>query len=95
MPSDESWVYLVQYASGSEAWNCVETNAMVFYSLNYSYRTLEQAMGRIDRINTPHKDLFYYFLHTDSWIDRSILKANKEKKDFNESRAVLERFGTT
>jgi hypothetical protein len=86
LPDSERWVYLVQYAAGSEAWNCVTTNAVVFYSLNYSYRVITQASGRIDRLDTPFKDLYYYFLVSKSPIDRAILSAVKKKKTFNEKK---------
>lgn len=83
VPTSKKWMYLVQYTSGSEGWNCVETNAMIFYSLNYAYRTMDQAAGRIDRLNTPHKDLYYYRLQSNSDIDKSIGKAVSTKKNFN------------
>lgn len=84
IPETDSWLYLVQYNAGAEGWNCVATNTMVFFSLNHSYRMTHQAAGRIDRRNTQFTDLNYYYLYSDSSIDRSILKALKEKKDFNE-----------
>jgi len=83
IPETEDWVYLVQYNSGSEAWECFSTNHMAFYSLNYSYRTRQQAMGRIDRHNTHYKNLYYYEIVSDSMIDRAISKAFHNKKDFN------------
>lgn len=83
IPNSDRWVYLVQYTSGSEGWNCVETNAMVFYSLSYSYRVMEQARGRIDRMNTPFTDLYYYTLRSNSRIDASIMKALRAKRNFN------------
>ena len=88
VPDGESWVYLVQYTSGCEGWNCVTSDAMIFFSLNYSYRVMEQAEGRIDRLNTPYSRLYYYRLVTDSAIDRGIMDAISRKKVFNE-RAFL------
>ena len=82
IPKCDDWVYLVQYAA-AEAWECFDTNYMAFYSLNYSYRKMHQARGRIDRHNTPHTDLYYYELVSDSYLDRAIQKAFGEKKDFN------------
>ena len=86
IPDEDSWVYLVQYNAGSEGWNCVETNVIIFFSLSYSYRMTHQAAGRIDRRNTEFKDLYYYYFYTDSSIDKNILKSLKEKKDFNEKK---------
>lgn len=83
IPETEKWVYLVQYISGSEGWNCIETNALVFYSQNYSYRLTKQARGRIDRLNTPFTKLYYYTLISNSSIDKSISRALKNKKNFN------------
>jgi hypothetical protein len=85
LPNSESWIYLVQYLSGAEGWNCIETNCIVFYSLNYSYRIMIQAAGRIDRLNTPFAKLYYYTLQSESKIDLAIGKALKNKKDFNEN----------
>ena len=84
IPSTDSWVYLVQYASGSEGWECFDTNHMLFYSLNYSYRTIEQSMGRINRKNTKFTDLYYYFLVSKSPIDRAVSEAYTKKKRFNQ-----------
>lgn len=84
IPEGDDWLYLVQYVSGGEGWNCITTNAILFYSLNYSYRLREQAEGRIDRLNTPFSDLHYYRVLSKSPIDLLIMKAVLAKKDFNE-----------
>ena len=88
VPTSKSWVYLCQYTSGCEGWNCIDTNAVIFYSQTYSYKTLEQASGRIDRLNTPYKDLYYYHIKSRSGIDLAISNALRVKKKFNEARWV-------
>lgn len=85
IPKSESWLYLVQYTSGAEGWNCIETDTILFFSQNYSYKTMVQAAGRIDRLNTPFTDLYYYHLLSKSKIDLAIASCLSDKKNFNEN----------
>ena len=86
IPSSDKWVYLVQYAAGAEGWNCISTDTIVFYSQNYSYKVMQQSAGRIDRLNTPFSNLYYYHLKSYAPIDMAIARALKEKKTFPETK---------
>ena len=88
IPLTDNWVYLVQYTAGAEGWNCIKTDTIIFYSQNYSYKTMVQSSGRIDRLNTPFNDLYYYHLKSHAGIDLAIAKALKSKKKFNELKFV-------
>ena len=94
IPDSESWIYLVQYTAGAEGWNCIKTNTIVFYSQNYSYKIMAQSAGRIDRLNTPFRDLYYYHLKSRSGIDLAISRALNEKRTFNETRYLRSRKTT-
>lgn len=88
IPDSPCWIYLVQYNAGAEAWNCISTDTIIFYSQNYSYRIMKQASGRIDRANTPFRDLYYYHIKCTAPIDLAIDRTLKNKKKFNEAKFV-------
>lgn len=83
VPTGDEWVYLVQYTAGNEAWNCITTDTMIFYSMQYSYKVFEQCLGRIDRMNTSYRDLYYYVLRSEARIDQQLTKAIRAKENFN------------
>lgn len=86
VPNSERWVYICQYTSACEGWNNTQTNSIIFFSQNYSYKVMTQAAGRIDRLNTPFRDLYYYHLKSRSGIDLAIARALDSKKKFNERK---------
>lgn len=88
VPNTDRWVYLVQYNSGAEGWNCIETDTIIFYSQNYSYSMTHQSAGRIDRLNTPFTHLYYYHLRSHAPIDEAIARALRQKEDFNEKAFI-------
>ena len=88
IPAEPRWVYICQYTSAAEGWNCTSTDTVLFWSLNYSWRVTEQCEGRIDRLNTPYFQLKYYFLESDSSIDKAVRRSLSSKKVFNERAFV-------
>lgn len=88
IPDAETWVYLVQYTAGAEGWNCITTDTILFYSLNYSYRIMEQSEGRINRVNTSFENLYYVYLKSPASIDDAIERSIRSKKKFNERNWV-------
>lgn len=90
LPDSDFWVYFVQYQAGAEGWNCTQTDAMVFYSLTYSYKNWLQCQGRIDRLDTKYSKLYYYVLRSDAAIDVLLMHSMSQKKDFNERKGIEE-----
>lgn len=89
IPETDNWVYLVQYVAGSEGWNCIETDSVVIYSYTYSYKRFVQALGRIDRLDTPYTDLYYYIFESSAPLDKAVKKTLDNKKSFNERKSDL------
>lgn len=83
IPETERWVYLVQYVAGCEGWNCTDTDAMVLYSLTYSYKNFVQAPGRIDRLDTPFESLYFYIFVSNLKVDEKVKEALDGKRSFN------------
>lgn len=94
IPKTDDWVYLVQYTAGAEGWNCIETDAIAFYSLTYSYKKFEQSQGRIDRLTSPFSDLYYYMLVSESPVDRAVRASLNVKQTFNERKWAEENLPT-
>lgn len=88
IPKTEAWAYIVQYAAGDSGWNCTDTDTVIFYSQSYSYKSTVQAAGRIDRLNTPFTDLYFFHLRSNAGIDRAINAALKRKQEFNATRYI-------
>lgn len=88
LPTGKKWIYICQYTSAAEGWNCTSTDTIIFYSLNYSYKTMLQSAGRINRLNTKYIDLYFYNVRSTSPIDSAIVRALKHKKKFNERRFI-------
>lgn len=88
IPAEPRWVYICQYTSAAEGWNCISTDTVLFWSLNYSWRVTEQCEGRIDRLNTPYSRLKYYFLESHSSIDEAVRRSLSLKRVFNERAFV-------
>lgn len=95
VPTSKRWLYLVQYTAGNDGWNCTTCSTMIFFNDNYSYKKMTQAAGRIDRLNTPFKELYYYHLTSNSFIDKRIKASQKQKKDFNEMKTFRRYFDDT
>lgn len=85
LPAGSDWLYLVQWTAGAEGWECTTANHELFYSAPYSFKLWEQGYGRIDRLNTPYRDLYYHVLRSKSLVDDGIFKALGQKRNFNES----------
>lgn len=86
VPDSEKWIYICQIQSASEGWEETRTNCTIFYSASYSWKMMVQAKGRVDRLNTPFDELYYYTLKSRSGIDLAISKALNQKKKFNEKK---------
>lgn len=89
IPSGPKWVYAVQYIAGAEGWNCTSTDSMVFWSLTYSYKLWEQSHGRIDRLDTDFRDLYYYTMRSMAEIDWAVWRSLKSKKSFQTEHFVM------